>query len=246
MEERLDIDTPEGVVFGYQVAGIGSRFIAALVDTTILGVLVLACFLVLGALTTFSLGSGLGSWLVALAILFVFTLVWGYYIFFEMAWNGQSPGKRWVGLRVVRADGTPLTLVDSLVRNLVRVIDFLPLYYAVGLVTMFSNAQARRLGDYAAGTLVVKEQRGMTLASVQQALGARATSPGTPLSLGLSESDHQLIDNFLGRRHELRNRDQLALRIAAAIAAKLGLPQPSSPAEAEELLIRLTRQPRRQ
>lgn len=246
MEERLDIDTPEAVVFGYQVAGIGSRFMAALVDTIILSLLLLTFFCGLGAATSFTDRSGLGGWVVALVVLFVFALVWGYYIFFEMAWNGQSPGKRWVGLRVVRADGTPLTLVDCLVRNLVRVIDFLPLYYAVGLVTMFSNPQARRLGDYAAGTLVVKEGRGMTLASVQQTLGTRATSPVTPPSPGLSESDYQLIDNFLGRRHELRNRDQLALRIAAAIAAKLGLPQPSLPADAEELLARLTRQPRRQ
>lgn len=241
MEERLDIDTPESVVFDYQVAGIGSRFMAALVDTLVLGILLFVFFCGLGSLVSSFYGSGLDGWVVALYILFVFALFWGYYIFFEMVWNGQSPGKRWVGLRVVRADGTPITLVDSLIRNLVRIVDFLPLYYAIGLVTMFLNAQARRLGDYAAGTLVVKEQRNVTLESVRQKLGT-STTVDASTSFELTESDYQLIADFLSRRHDLRNKDELAQRIASAVAAKLELPLPSSAREAEELLVRLMSQ----
>lgn len=247
MEERLDVDTPEGVVFGYQIAGIGSRFMAALIDTFVLSALLLAFACGLTAMSGVAFNSGLDSWMTALSVLFIFALTWGYYVFFELVWNGQTPGKRRVGLRVIRADGTPITLVDSLIRNLVRVIDFLPLYYVVGLVTMFSNAQARRLGDFAAGTLVVKEQRDVTLASVQQQaqqVGAVVSDASAPLDL--SEQDYLLVIDFLDRRHELRNRDELAQRIAAAMAAKLGLPQPSSAAEAEDLLIRLAGRSRQQ
>ncbi len=233
MEERLDIDTPEGVIFGYQVAGIGSRFMAALADTIILICLLMtfscALSVMLGSL------SGLESWVQAMPVLFSFVLIWGYYIFFELAWNGQSPGKRQIGLRVIRTDGTPITLVDSLIRNLVRIVDFMPFFYAVGLVTMFSSLQARRLGDYAAGTLVVKERHDITLKSLTETpwLG-----PATFLNL----SDYRLVTEFLDRRYELHNRDELAQRIATAVAVKLGLPQPASAADAEALLIRLARQ----
>jgi uncharacterized RDD family membrane protein YckC len=246
VEERLDIDTPENVVFDYQVAGIGSRFIAALIDTLILSItlFVFNCGAVLLAGLAFD--SGLDSWVVALYGLLIFASIWGYYIFFEMVWNGQSPGKRRAGLRVVRTDGTPITLVDSLIRNLVRIIDFLPLYYAVGTVTMFLNSQARRLGDYAAGTLVVKEQRDVTLESIQRALNTGVAIPDAAALFELSESDYQLMGDFLSRRHELHNRDELAQRIATAVAAKLGLPRPSSAKDAEELLTRLARQSRRQ
>jgi uncharacterized RDD family membrane protein YckC len=247
VEARLDVDTPEGVVFGYQIAGIGSRFIAALIDTFVLAASLLAFVCGLAAASNIVSISWLGRWLSALAVLFVFALTWGYYIFFELVWNGQSPGKRWVGLRVIRTDGTPVTLVDSLIRNLVRAIDFLPLYYVVGLVTMFSSAQARRLGDYAAGTLVVKERRDVTLESLQQqARRLDASVPDALTPLDLSEQDYVLITDFLDRRDQLRNRDELAQRIAAAVAAKLGLPQPSLAAEAEDFLIRLASQARGQ
>jgi uncharacterized RDD family membrane protein YckC len=239
VEERLDIDTPEGVVFDYQVAGIGSRFIAALIDTIILTVLlwIFSC----ASSATMGFLPELGSWAAAWLILISSVLLWGYYIFFELIWNGQSPGKRRAGLRVIRVDGTPITLVDSLIRNLVRIIDFLPFLYALGLVTMFFNAQARRLGDYAAGTLVVKEQRDVTLTSLTQ-----SSWSGPPTALNLSQDDYRLVTEFLERRYELRNRDELALRIAAAVAAKLGLPQPTSAAEAEALLTRLARQSRQE
>lgn len=238
MEERLDIDTPEGVVFGYQVAGIGSRFIAALMDTSIiLAVLCLFCCGLWAATHLYYVD----SWVMALATLFIFVLLWGYYIFFEIVWNGQTPGKRRAGLRVIRTDGMPITLVDSLIRNLVRVIDFLPFFYTVGLVTMFLNAQARRLGDYAAGTLVVKEQRDVTLESVRQTVRVGTYRQDLSAIPDLSASDYQLIIDFLGRRHELHNRAELARRIAGTMVTKLGLPQPTTTGEAEELLVQLAR-----
>ena len=246
MEERLSVDTPESVSFGYLIAGVGSRFIAALIDMVILTLVVIALFCSVGALSNViytNLGSGVGTLVVALSILIIFGLTWGYHILFELAWNGQTPGKRMTGLRVIRTDGTPITVVDSLIRNLVRVIDFMPLYYAIGLVTMFLNDQSRRLGDLAAGTLVVRERRDVTLESLQpQAPRPRPSDHATCDRPPLSQDDERLTQSFLARRHELRNRAALALRIATAIAEKHDLPPPTSPREAEALLLQLVHQ----
>ena len=106
---------------------------AALVDTAAIIVIQivvnLTMFLLASRLLDIDMASG---WVTAVFGLISFALLWGYYIFFEMLWNGQSPGKRLVGLRVLKADGTPITLTESIVRNLVRLIDFLPLFYGLG------------------------------------------------------------------------------------------------------------------
>ena len=148
-DEFLNIDTPENVVFGYEVVGIGSRFLAALVDTTIIALLLVAANVILFFFLTRSIpGFDIAnSFIIGLLSLIGFAFFWGYYIFFEMRWNGSSPGKRQVGIRVIRADGTPITLAESVIRNLVRLVDFLPAAYGLGLVTMFIDGKARRLGD---------------------------------------------------------------------------------------------------
>ncbi|HEX2995458.1 MAG TPA: RDD family protein, partial [Anaerolineales bacterium] len=121
-EETLDIQTPENVAFGYQVAGIGSRFLASLLDTLLIGLLqiivVVVATLIINALEDVT--AALSTWIIAIFSLILAIFYWGYYVFFEMLWNGQSPGKRWVGLRVIRTDGTPITLSEALIRNLVR------------------------------------------------------------------------------------------------------------------------------
>ena len=243
VQERLDIGTPEGVVFDYEIAGIGSRFVAALVDSIILVMLQVAFFCVFW---TFMTQSSVGNWVAALLVLFVFVLNWGYFIFFEMISNGQTPGKSWVGLRVIRADGLPVTLVDSLIRNLVRLVDFLPLYYIVGLITMFISDQTRRLGDYAAGTLVVKVQRNVTLDRAPRASSAIPALPANEISPELDESEYRLIIDFLSRRDELLEpqRRELAHRIATRVATRLGYPVPALPQAAEELLVQWVQQSR--
>src|SRR5262249_22782148 len=170
------IDTPENVVFGYRVAGIGSRFLAAIIDSALIVVLEivvnLALLLVVLNLFRESLNSNDNAaiaWLLGLFGLIAFAILWGYYIFFELLWNGQSPGKRRMGLRVLRMDGTPITLSESIIRNLVRLVDFLPAYYGVGVVVMFIDGQSRRLGDLAAGTVVVHDRAAVTLESLAAA-----------------------------------------------------------------------------
>ena len=246
-DEYLHIDTPENVAFDYQVAGIGSRFLAALIDTLLILLLQVLVNVVLFLLLTSMFGNPLlwdnssaVGWMVALFGLIAFAFLWGYYVFFEVKWNGQSPGKRKVGLRVIRMDGTPITLTESLIRNLVRLVDFLPTYYGVGVVTMFVNEQARRLGDLAAGTVVVHDRAHVTLESLdaEAALSRLSRSTSGPARNRPSETnvstdvrafndadwpverltsrDLQIAEDFVRRKEQLSNR----LAVAPAGAAE--------------------------
>ena len=241
----LNIDTPENVAFGYTVAGIGSRFLAALVDTTII---VLLQVLVIGAsayaLNAAKLMSTLGSWASAIFGLAAFLLFWGYYIFFEMLWNGQSPGKRWAGLRVIRTDGTPVTLAESIIRNLVRLIDFLPFGYGIGVVTMFVNDQARRLGDLAAGSLVVHDGGEISVQSIAAhghiaiPIDLPDLDPTLPIER-LQPGDIQIVEDFLSRRAELANAPFLAIQILKRLYIRMGLEPPQDTTRPEGQLLAL-------
>ncbi len=232
-EEFLDIHTPENVVFGYEVAGIGSRFLAAIVDTLLI-VLLLALanfvlFVVAGAAGTLESSSSQAAvWFIAALGLVSFGVLWGYYIFFEMFWNGQSPGKRLVGLRVIRNDGSPIGAVESLVRNLIRFVDFLPLYYGIGVISMFISRRTQRLGDLAASTLVVYDRGVVTLESLAAALPAAAAPPAGPLAElpleRLQPGDVALADSFLQRQGAFANRELLAQELAGNLLARMQVP----------------------
>ena len=160
MDEQLTISTPEQVAFHYELAGIGTRFVAALIDYLIImtALLLLTCamsFLRIGAIGA---GGEAGTYLVlAITVLIFFIIFWGYFVIFETLWSGQTPGKRLGRLRVIRRDGQPVHVGEVMIRNLVRIVDFLPGFYGIGLVVMFIDKEARRLGDMAAGTIVVRE-----------------------------------------------------------------------------------------
>lgn len=246
-EETLDIQTPENVAFGYQVAGIGSRFLATLVDTLLLLLLQIVVILVLVlVLSGFDLlGETIALWVYAVLGIVSFIFFWGYYIFFEMLWNGQSPGKRWVGLRVIRTDGTPITLSESFIRNLTRLVDFLPAMYGIGIISMFLDKQSRRLGDLAAGTLVVHDRAPISIQALStkrvvnfSKLGFKPVSlEGFPLER-ITNDDLALIEDFLLRREQLTHRQTLANQILNTLHTRLGLPPPSiNRVEAEDTLL---------
>jgi len=261
-DDYLSISTPENVAFGYDVAGIGSRFLAAVVDTLIILVLQVVVNLTLLALVLSLFRDRLDfdgpvvGWLIAAFGLIAFAFFWGYYIFFEMLWNGQSPGKRWAGLRVIRTDGTPITLAESIVRNLVRIVDFLPAYYGVGVVTMFVNGQSRRLGDLAAGTLVVRDRATVTLESLAarpaaplapalpSAADPASPSPTTPATgwpvERLTSHDLEMAEDFLRRRAQLANRAALAQRIVQALLKQMNVPPgPLDERQAESVIAEI-------
>ncbi len=231
MEEFLNIDTPENVAFNYEVAGIATRCLAGAIDMLILLVTQVIVYLTLFAVFGATLrnlwrhGESAIGWLIAILGLIGFALFWGYYIFFELRWNGQSPGKRWLHLRVVRTDGMPITLSESLIRNLVRPVDFLPAYYGLGLIVMFVNGQARRLGDLAAGTLVVRDHAPVTLEQVVASQPQRRPleSPATvdlPVER-LTAQDIQMIEDFLSRQSIT---EDIGRRILKVLAVRLDLP----------------------
>lgn len=247
--DTLQIDTPENVTFDYDLAGIGSRFLAAVVDTLLLVLLQLIVIAVaIGLIMSISRAEDLSIltrsdngaiWLFAVLSLVSFVFFWGYYIFFEIYWNGQTPGKRWVGLRVIRIDGTPVTPAEVVIRNLVRTLDLLPTAYGVGVVTMFINEKSRRLGDLAAGTVVVHERVPQALGElnphlrkVGQAILLKGSlaglPPGFPLER-LQARDVDMIEEFLLRQAGLTNSDQLANYILQALNLRLGLGPDASP-----------------
>jgi uncharacterized RDD family membrane protein YckC len=227
MVDRYTVDTPENIEFAYDVAGIGSRFLAAILDSLIIAAAQVLVIYLLG-LASQSLAF-VESVLIAVGAVLSFLILWGYYIVFELVWSGQSPGKRAIGLRVVREGGRPITFTSAAIRNVVRIVDFLPALYGIGVVVMFIDGRARRLGDFAAGTLVVKERRGVTLESLTAAIPP--PPPDTQPTLAnvhlLGERDYTLVQEFLSRRQELGKevRARLAAQIAGALQARLGVPQ---------------------
>lgn len=151
-EDRISIPTPEGVELELVLAGVGSRLVATLADFVLKGVVLLALWIV---------GDALGGegFVVALLIVGSFLVWFGYDVAFETLAAGRTPGKRAAGLRVVRLGGGPVGFLASAVRNLLRLVDSLPGIYAVGAVCILFSRRNQRLGDLAAGTLVVRERR---------------------------------------------------------------------------------------
>jgi uncharacterized RDD family membrane protein YckC len=158
--DDLVISTPERVAFQYEIAGIGSRFLAQILDSLVITVILIAI-----TILATSMGGLFGSGELALLIEIIlgFILLAGYFLISEAAWNGQTLGKRAARLRVVGDHGEPLTLAQAAIRNLVRIVDFLPVFYAIGMLTLFINGRGKRLGDFAAGTLVVRDRERVSL-----------------------------------------------------------------------------------
>lgn len=233
--DRLDIDTPEQIALELPLAGIGSRFLALTVDSLLQLVAIIVIFLV-GALLTIGSSASLG-WLAlgrfvsqtveaVIFILVPFCLYWGYFAFFEIIWQGRTPGKRVAGIRVIHQTGRPMTAIECIGRNLMRAVDILPPpIYGVGLVCMMCNAQNRRLGDFIAGTIVVHDK---ALDSVSPTWGDKPLAgPLQPELRKLSADDLVLIETYLNRRYEIDNfvRASTAQRIVAMIAERSGVPK---------------------
>jgi uncharacterized RDD family membrane protein YckC len=176
--EDLVVPTPERVTFKYPVAGPGSRFLAQLIDQ-----LILTVALVLITIFILLLGAALNDrdLTILLIVVVSFVFVFGYFLVTEAMFGGQTPGKRVLRLRVVGDQGQPITFSQAMIRNLVRLVDFLPVYYGVGLVALFINGRGKRLGDLAAGTLVVREQGVVNLRDLAYA-APLAPAPPPPVT----------------------------------------------------------------
>ena len=229
LENRLEVETPEHVAFTYTIAGVGSRAAAAIVDFLCSLAILIALWLLVGlALRLFSglsIADNRPQWLFSAFIIAQFVLQWGWYVLWEGLADGQTPGKRWLGLRVVQEGGYPVTFQASAVRNLVRVIDMQPgFFYGVAIVSAIATRLGKRLGDIAAGTIVVHEKVVPLVAggAPVPAGGAGATRPAA-LVTPLTDDEFLVLERFVARRSELdaERRGRLVEQLSARFRPRM-------------------------
>ncbi|MFB3915386.1 MAG: RDD family protein [Terriglobales bacterium] len=248
--DQLTIDTPEQIALELPLAGIGSRFLALAFDTLLQIIMFVVAGLGVGVLAPAMrrLGSLPASFIPTIFILFAFTLYWGYFALFEIFMNGQTPGKRHAGIRVIKDTGRPLTVFECIARNLMRAIDGLPAMYGVGIICMMLNKQHRRLGDYVAGSVVIHDKataevRPSWSPAADASVEAAVATPATEVNLAdISGEELVLIETYLHRRFELDPavRTSTAARIANLIQQKTKLELPPGQS-ADEFLERVVR-----
>jgi uncharacterized RDD family membrane protein YckC len=270
--DQLTIDTPEQVSIRFPIAGLGSRFLAILADTVVqlVAYILLILVFVLIATSAPKVASGELShtgekWLVAGLIFFHFVMYWGYFALFETYWNGQTPGKKLCKIRVIQQSGRQITFFEAMIRNLIRIVDLLPGFYLIGVITTLCNRQHQRLGDLAAGTLVIHERpseeplwsgsasRTITAAVFEPSAPEPSFSPSDDLTLPadavarLTPEDLGVIDRFFSRilDMDLDTRARIAARLASQMNEKMGLPTPAD-AKPERFLESIARQMRAQ
>jgi uncharacterized RDD family membrane protein YckC len=236
-EETLVIETPERVPLHFALASIGNRFLACAVDHGLqLLAIVLVALMFLWTGYFVQLGDRLSEapkWVLAVLIILVFVLWSGYFALFEWVWNGQTPGKRMLKLRVIREDGRPVTVWEAAARNLLRLFDMMPFpFYSIGLVSVFMSSRDQRVGDFVAGTVVVREREAeaptfteVFAAPTSDVALRRSFKPvmfsGDTSALG--EREIEVVETFLRRRWELTDatRQWMAWRVATPILYKL-------------------------
>ncbi|HWF13140.1 MAG TPA: RDD family protein [Candidatus Acidoferrales bacterium] len=243
--EKLIIETPEQTSIEFPLAGIGSRFLAVLIDTLIQIGTVIVILLMFGGLgysvrgAFGSIPDYLGPWIAAVLIFFSFLLMFGYFILFESLWNGQTPGKRLTHIRVIKDSGQPISAIDAVARNLLRLVDQLPFAYGIGVLCAWISPQSKRLGDYVAGTVVVHEK---PLENVTLQWESPAQNSAHHYGANrLTPEEFALIETFLSRRSALEAgvRYDAAYGIVRRIESKLTLPPEGKP-PAEKLLEELS------
>ena len=236
-EEILIIETPERVPLHFALASIGNRFLACAIDHTLqvltLGLIVIATLI----LTSFSIVeqslTSAPKWVYAVMIILLYLVFSGYFAFFEWVWSGQTPGKRWMKLRVIREDGRPITFWEACVRNLLRSFDMQPApFYSIGLISVFASKRDQRVGDMVAGTVVVREREAEAPA-FSQVFAAPVSDPAMRRSFkpvdftaslaNLTDAEIQVVETFLRRRWDLSDlpRQWMAWRVSLPILYKL-------------------------
>ncbi len=243
MDRTLEVRTPESIAFSYELAGLGSRFLAVSVDIAIqtlvmIGIiwgLIYAGSHMSAAVRDASAPTKIeASLAIAFIAAIIFVVYFGYFILFEAFWNGQTPGKKMMGLRVVRDGGYPADFASIAIRNLIRVGEFVAGLYAVSAVAALLSPENKRLGDMAAGTIVVRDARAAKLADVLE----EQRESAHPLML--SSQERELIDQFVARREGMapHSRALMASKISERVRARVS--RDLQQLNDEELLTRLS------
>jgi len=237
-EGTLVIETPERVPLHFALASIGNRFLACAIDHALqlfaMLLLFIAVLLLAGNLTLYGRPlTDAPKWLLALLVLALFLIWSGYFALFEWLWNGQTPGKRWMKLRVIREDGRPLTFWEAAARNLLRIFDMMPApFYSIGLVSVFVSERDQRIGDFVAGTVVVRE-RELEAPAFAEVFAAPTSDTALRRSFkpvqftgdinSLTQGEIEVVETFLRRRWDLPDnpRQWMAWRVATPILQKI-------------------------
>ena len=236
-EDTLIIETPERVPLHFALASIGNRFLACAVDHSIqaftLGLIALASYVIADFTAVQNVIQSAPKWVYAVMIILLFLVLSGYFAFFEWLWSGQTPGKRWLKLRVIREDGRPITFWEASVRNLLRSLDMMPApFYSIGLISVFSTNRDQRVGDMVAGTVVVRE-REAEAPEFSQVFASPVSDPALRRSFkpvdftanvnSLTEAEIQVVETFLRRRWDLGDvpRQWMAWRVSLPILYKI-------------------------
>ncbi|MGH9880594.1 MAG: RDD family protein, partial [Pyrinomonadaceae bacterium] len=231
------IETPERVPLHFALASIGNRFLACAIDHTLQLLTLLLMFIAFSVLASFSQVSeqlsNAPKWVYAVLIIVLFLILSGYFAFFEWIWSGQTPGKRWLKLRVIREDGRPVTFWEATVRNLLRSFDMMPApFYSIGLISVFVSSSDQRVGDMVAGTVVVREREAEAPAFAQ-VFDAPVSDPALrrafrPVEFvasleSLTEPEIEVVEVFLRRRWDLSEvpRQWMAWRVTLPILYKI-------------------------
>lgn len=205
---QITLRTPESVELEFTLAGIGSRAYALLIDYNLLALLLTGFVLLWTLLSTQLIAyldtldvnySGLPNWLLAIAILVCFGIFVGYFVFFETLWQGQTPGKRFAKIRVIQDDGRPIGLGQATLRALLRPLDDL---LSIGLLLIILSEREKRLGDWAANTVVVQEESQVRNQLLQVEANEAATNALLEHSTlrQLSPDDYAVVREFLKRQ----------------------------------------------
>ena len=233
LDAHLELETPEQVVVSLPLAGVGSRMAAYGLDLLVR--LALSMFVVIPAIFIGRNLPGLGEYVIAGAILACLVLHFGYYVYFETVHRGQTPGKRKLGLRTVKVNGAPVDFVSSVLRNLLRTVDWLPGGYGVGVLVMFLASKEQRLGDITAGTVVVRERRSDETPEAQGLDAERYEAVVRELGIGepgrievsLTQEEAELLSRYLSRLSLVNPDDGQALadHICAGLRGRLTDPE---------------------
>ena len=236
-DETLVIETPERVSLHFALASIGNRFIACAIDHTIQVVALIVLVFLFAMISDVSdFGnqfSSMPKWVRALLIVLFFVVWNGYFVLFEWLWRGQTPGKLWLKLRVIREDGRPISFFEAMMRNLLRAFDIQPIvFYSVGLISVFATDHDQRVGDLVAGTVVVREREAEAPAFTE-VFASPISDPALRRSFkpvlftanvnNLTEQEISVVESFLRRRWDLKDypRQWMAWRVAMPILFKL-------------------------
>jgi uncharacterized RDD family membrane protein YckC len=229
-ERHLAVETPEHVLLDFELAGVGSRAAALVLDTLVVLFLALAATLGAGAIGLLRVLPP--GWVAAVSVAALFATVWGYYVLCEGLWGGRTVGKRYVGVRVVMDTGHPLTFAAAAVRNLLRLLDMQPApTYVVGALFVFFHPEHRRLGDLVAGTVVVRDHPELRSLGAGTAPEPDVLFAGPPL---LDDAEFRLVAQFQQRRVELdpARRHRIGAKLSSRFAARY----PARPSDGEPFL----------